>query len=187
MGRGVLRPSLRGQNAKLQLPERHLVRGDRPLPKPLLPHRGRRSGEDGVAQLPRLSGAHTRQTLRGHGRTTELFCQGNGRLRARQRQTAHGMGRRFHEKNPQPLLYTFWRDWKADQVGEMTQRGLPVIFMEWGHFYLSANPTDELLKELYNFTFQPRFKGIVRQNIKGYQACVWTEMIPNETKLGQHL
>lgn len=93
----------------------------------------------------------------------------------------------FHEKNPQPLLYTFWRDWKADQVGEMTQRGLPVIFMEWGHFYLSANPTDELLKELYNFEFQPRFKGIVRQNIKGYQACVWTEMIPNETKLGQHL
>src|SRR3712207_8692774 len=38
-----------------------------------------------------------------------------------------------------------------------------------------------------SFTFQPQFKGILRQNIKGYQACVWTEMIPNETKLGQHL
>src|SRR3712207_9407584 len=55
------------------------------------------------------------------------------------------------------------------------------------HFYLSADPTYELLKELYNFTFQPQFKGILRQNIKGYQACVWTERIPNETKLGQHL
>ncbi|GJG30989.1 hypothetical protein PRBRB14_18680 [Hallella multisaccharivorax DSM 17128] len=93
----------------------------------------------------------------------------------------------FHETNPEQLLYTFWRDWKADEVGEMTQRGLPVIFMEWGHFYLSADPTDELLKELYNFDFQPKFKGVVRQNIKGYQACVWTEMIPNETKMGEHL
>ncbi|SFG16146.1 beta-N-acetylhexosaminidase [Prevotella sp. KH2C16] len=93
----------------------------------------------------------------------------------------------FHAENPQQLLYTFWRDWKADQVGEMTQRGLSVVFMEWGHFYLSADPSDELLKELYNFDFLPNFRGVVRQNIKGYQTCVWTETIPNETKMGEHL
>ncbi len=93
----------------------------------------------------------------------------------------------FHAEQPQQLLYTFWRNWKADQVGEMTQRGLPVVFMEWGHFYLSAEPTDDLLKSLYNFDFLPEFRGVVRKNIVGYQACVWTEMIPNETKLGYHV
>lgn len=93
----------------------------------------------------------------------------------------------FYDKNPQQLVYTFWRDWKAEQVAEMTQRGFPVIFMEWGRFYLSAEPSDRLLKELYNFDFLPHFRGVVKRNIKGFQACVWTELIPNESKMGEHL
>ena len=93
----------------------------------------------------------------------------------------------FNEKDPQDLLYTYWRDWEAGQPGKITQRGFPIVFMEWGRFYLSATPSDELLKSLYEFTFEPQFEGIVKSNVIGFQACVWTEVIPNERKFGQHV
>lgn len=88
--------------------------------------------------------------------------------------------------NPQDLLYTYWRDWLPDEPGEITQKGYPLIFMEWGHFYLSATPSDDLLKSLYQFNLEPKFQGIIKNKFLGYQACVWTEMIPNERKFGQH-
>lgn len=93
----------------------------------------------------------------------------------------------FIEKEPQDLLYTYWRDWLSDQPGKITQAGYPIVFMEWGRFYLSATPSDIHLKSLYEFTFQPQFKGVVESNVIGFQACIWTEMIPNETKLGHHM
>lgn len=93
----------------------------------------------------------------------------------------------FIEREPQELLYTYWRDWKADQPAKITQQGYPLIFMEWGRFYLSATPSDDLLKSLYEFEFEPQFKGIVKSNVIGYQACVWTEWIPNEGKFGEHV
>jgi len=85
------------------------------------------------------------------------------------------------------LIYTYWRDWLPDQPGKITQKGYPIIFMEWSRFYLSATPSDEGLSSLYNFEFEPQFPGIVKQNVLGFQACVWTEMIPNERKFGQHV
>ena len=50
-----------------------------------------------------------------------------------------------------------------------------------------TTPSDEGLSSLYNFEFEPQFPGIVKQNVLGFQACVWTEMIPNERKFGQHV
>ena len=91
----------------------------------------------------------------------------------------------FLEKEPQDLIYTYWRDWLPDQPGKITQKGYPIIFMEWSRFYLSATPSDEGLSSLYNFEFEPQFPGIVKQNVLGFQACVWTEMIPNERKFGE--
>lgn len=93
----------------------------------------------------------------------------------------------FYKKEPQEMIYTYWRDWLPNQAGTITQAGFPVVFMEWGNFYLSATPSDEQLQSLYNFKFEPKFKGIVKSNILGFQACIWTEMIPNEQKLGHHL
>lgn len=93
----------------------------------------------------------------------------------------------FISSEPQELLYTYWRDWKSTQPAKITQEGYPLIFMEWGRFYLSATPSDAHLESLYGFEFEPQFKGIVKSNVIGFQACVWTEMIPNETKLGHHL
>jgi hexosaminidase len=93
----------------------------------------------------------------------------------------------FIQSDPQNLLYTYWRDWLSDQPAKITQAGYQLVFMEWGRFYLSADPSDQHLKSLYEFQFQPQFKGIVESNVIGFQACIWTEMIPNETKLGHHL
>ena len=93
----------------------------------------------------------------------------------------------FDAKAPQDILYTYWRDWLSDQPGKITQRGYPIVFMEWGRFYLSATPSDALLKSLYEFSFEPQFEGIVKNNVIGFQACVWTETIPNERKFGQHV
>ena len=93
----------------------------------------------------------------------------------------------FLEKDPQDLIYTYWRDWLPDQPGKITQKGYPIVFMEWSRFYLSATPSDEGLSSLYNFEFETQFPSIVKQNVLGFQACVWTEMIPNERKFGQHV
>lgn len=93
----------------------------------------------------------------------------------------------FISKEPQELLYTYWRNWMSDQPAKITQQGYPMIFMEWERFYLSATPSDKLLQSLYEFEFEPQFKGIVQKNVLGFQACVWTEMIPNETKFKQHV
>ena len=93
----------------------------------------------------------------------------------------------FNKNDPQDLLYTYWRDWLPEQAADITQRGYKLVFMEWGRFYLSGSYSDDALKSLYEFTFEPQFPGIVTSNVAGFQACVWTEHIPNEKKLGQHV
>ncbi|MDD3727153.1 MAG: beta-N-acetylhexosaminidase [Dysgonamonadaceae bacterium] len=93
----------------------------------------------------------------------------------------------FIAKDPQEFLYTYWRDWKSDQPAKISQQGFPMVFMEWGRFYFSADPSDHLLQSLYEFEFEPQFKGIVKEKVIGFQACVWTEMIPNETKFEHHV
>ena len=93
----------------------------------------------------------------------------------------------FYKNNPLDLLYTYWRDWESQQPADITQSGHSLVFMEWGRFYLSGSSSDESLKSLYEFTFEPQFPGIVQSQVRGFQACVWTEMIPNERKFGQHV
>ncbi len=93
----------------------------------------------------------------------------------------------FIARDPQNLVYTFWRDWKADNPGKITQAGYPIVFMEWGHFYFYSKPSDEQLRALYEFNCEPQFTGIVDSNMLGYQACVFTEIIPNERKFGQQV
>lgn len=91
----------------------------------------------------------------------------------------------FVKSNPQDIIYTYWRDWLPESPREITQKGLPLIFMEWGNFYFISTRTDERQKALYEFNLEPKFAGIAKNNLWGYQACVWTEMIPNERKFGQ--
>lgn len=93
----------------------------------------------------------------------------------------------FYAKDPQDLIYTYWRDWIPESPSLITNSGHKMVFMEWGHFYLSGRADDEHLKELYNFTPDKDFPGIKKDNMLGYQACVWTEMIPNATILGRHM
>ncbi len=93
----------------------------------------------------------------------------------------------FIKDDPQDLLYTYWRDWLPSQPSSITQAGLPLVFMDWGHFYLSADVSDAQLQSLYEFTLEPQFSGIVDGELLGYQACVWTEMIPNEKMFGLHV
>lgn len=96
----------------------------------------------------------------------------------------------FIPEAPQNLLYTYWRDWMKNTPygpAQITQKGFDIIFMEWGRFYLSATPSDDHLKRLYTFNLAQDFPGVVNNKVKGYQACVWTERIPNEIKLGHHI
>lgn len=93
----------------------------------------------------------------------------------------------FIERDPQEFLYTYWRPWISQNPARITQNDFSMVFMEWDHFYFSATPSDRLLKNLYEFELEPKFKGIVDNKLVGFQACVWTEMIPNETKFGHHV
>lgn len=93
----------------------------------------------------------------------------------------------FYKRKPLDLIYTYWRDWLPEQPGDITQSGHSMIFMEWGRFYLSGTPSDKALKSLYTFTYEPQFPGIIQSKVTGFQACVWTEMIPNERKFGEHV
>ncbi|WP_254871732.1 beta-N-acetylhexosaminidase [Bacteroides acidifaciens] len=91
----------------------------------------------------------------------------------------------FDAAKPLDMTYTFWRNWRSDSASAITQQGFPLVFMEWKRFYFIYDPTDELLNSLYNFDFEPDFPGIAKNNLLGFQACVWTERIPNERKFGQ--
>lgn len=93
----------------------------------------------------------------------------------------------FYEEDPQDLVYTYWRDWLPESPVAITQSGHKMVFMEWGHFYFSGRADDKHLEELYNFSPDTDFPGINKDNMLGYQACVWTEMIPNTTILGRHM
>lgn len=91
----------------------------------------------------------------------------------------------FYADDPQDLVYTYWRDWLPDSPAAITSSGHKMVFMEWGHFYFGGRDTDKHLEELYNFDPDPMFPGIVKENLLGYQSCIWTETIPNTTILGR--
>lgn len=93
----------------------------------------------------------------------------------------------FYAKDPHDLIYTYWRDWIPESPALITNSGHKMVFMEWGHFYLSGRADDKHLEELYNFVPGTDFPGIKEENMLGYQACIWTEMIPNTTILGRHM
>jgi hexosaminidase len=56
-----------------------------------------------------------------------------------------------------------------------------LIMTPWSWFYLSSKPTDKSLEELYKFDAKAHFSQNVADHTLGYQACVWTEMIPSES------
>lgn len=93
----------------------------------------------------------------------------------------------YYAPEPLDLVYTFWRDWKPQSPATITQSGKKMIFMEWGHFYFSGDANDTQLKELYNYSPDNNFPGIQASNMPGYQACVFTEVIPNAVILGRHV
>jgi hexosaminidase len=85
------------------------------------------------------------------------------------------------------LTVTYWRDWQRETLHSIKARGFPLIFTEWGNFYLSARPSFERLHRIYNYDMQQARFPLNKDDIIGYQACVWTETIPTEAKLEEHI
>lgn len=85
------------------------------------------------------------------------------------------------------VYVTFWRDWMNENANMIVEKGNPMIFMTWSHFYLSARPSFKQWKELYEFDITKDYPNMTESKVIGYQACVWTEEIPNETKLEEHV
>ncbi|MDR0429823.1 MAG: beta-N-acetylhexosaminidase [Tannerellaceae bacterium] len=78
---------------------------------------------------------------------------------------------------------TFWREWMNENADIIVGKGHSMIFMPWTPFYLSDWPSFERWKELYEFDITKNFPNMTDEKIVGYQACVWTELIPNEIRL----
>ena len=93
----------------------------------------------------------------------------------------------FRADKPLDVIYTFWRDWEPQQAASITQMGYPLVFMEWQHFYLSADVSDEQLKALYEYNTGTSFPGMVNSNLAGYQAACFTEKICYEDRLSYHI
>jgi N-acetyl-beta-hexosaminidase len=93
----------------------------------------------------------------------------------------------FNETLPNDIIYSFWRDWVKDNPGRITQSGAKMIFMDWTSFYLSADVSDNSVSTLYNYTINSRYLNVMETNLLGYQACVFTEHIPNEIKFEEHV
>ncbi|MGV8092930.1 MAG: family 20 glycosylhydrolase [Mangrovibacterium sp.] len=81
----------------------------------------------------------------------------------------------------------FWRDWVNENPRIITGKGYPVVFMPWSHFYLSSEPGHQRLKELYEFDITADYPAMADSKVLGYQACVWTEEIPNEVQFEKHV
>lgn len=93
----------------------------------------------------------------------------------------------YYAPDPHDFIYAYWRDWLPKSAATITGDGKKMVFTEWGHFYFSGRQSDRQLKTLYNYEPDEKFPGIVSDNMLGYQACVWTETIPNEIVLGHHV
>lgn len=93
----------------------------------------------------------------------------------------------FDESLPKDITYFFWRDWVKDNPGIITQSGAKMIFMDWESFYLSADVSDKSISTLYNYNINSRYLNVVETNLLGYQACVFTEHIPNEIIFEEHV
>lgn len=91
------------------------------------------------------------------------------------------------EKVSSEILVTFWRDWKNENAAQIVEMGHPMIFATWSHFYLSAKPSFSRWKALYHFDITNDYPGMTDDKLIGYQACVWTEEIPGEAKLEEHI
>lgn len=93
----------------------------------------------------------------------------------------------FVRTDPLDVIYTFWRDWLPEYASGITQMGYPLVFMEWGHFYLSADVSDTQLQNLYEFRIANDFPGVVNSNVIGWQAACFTEKITYEDRLSYHI
>jgi hexosaminidase len=73
----------------------------------------------------------------------------------------------------------YWRDYKPESADLAARNGNPVILAPWSWFYLSSEASDENLKKLYYFNEKNELSAAVLEKKIGYQACVWTEIIPS--------
>ena len=108
-------------------------------------------------------------------------------------QFLEGMGKKVivwddaTEGNVSNNLYAmYWRDWLRRTLPSIVEREIPLIFTEWGNFYLSSRPTFERWRRLYNYDMEGNFP-LKNDDIMGFHACVWTERIPTEAKLEEHI
>ena len=81
----------------------------------------------------------------------------------------------------------YWRDYKPESADYAAQNGNSIILTPWSWFYLSSDATDENLKRLYDFDENSEVSaGVIERKI-GYQACVWTEIIPSGAVFERHI
>lgn len=81
----------------------------------------------------------------------------------------------------------YWRDYKPESSVYAAQNGNNIILTPWSWFYLSSAPSDESLKKLYDFDELTELDANVLAKKIGYQACVWTELIPSEKMFERHV
>ena len=93
----------------------------------------------------------------------------------------------YHPQVPQNLTYMYWRDWKSETPQSILQDGFPLIFASWDFFYLSSYTNDRHLRGLYEFTPSVKYHITRPERLAGYQACLWTEEIPNESRFEYHV
>lgn len=93
----------------------------------------------------------------------------------------------YTPQSPQSLTYMYWRDWKSETPQLILSDKLPLIFTSWDYFYLSSYTNDRHLKGLYEFTPTGKYNITQPELLMGYQACLWTEEIPNESRFEYHV
>lgn len=84
-------------------------------------------------------------------------------------------------------LVMHWRDWMNENPKKIIGKGHPMIFTTWSHFYFSSWSEFDLWKGIYEFDITKDYPRMTPDAVIGYQACVWTEEIPNETKFEEHV
>ncbi len=78
----------------------------------------------------------------------------------------------------------YWRGWRPEKPVEAAEGGHNVIMTPTSHSYFDYQPNGESLSHVYNFDPIPEaLKGKHEENIKGVQANLWSEYIPNLQRL----
>ena len=84
------------------------------------------------------------------------------------------------------ITVEFWRSWMDYTLPSIKSRGFPIVFAESDDFYLSSGLSFDRWKNLYNFNIESRF-SITKNDITGYQVCIWTESIASTAQLQQYV